>query len=130
MNEDFFLPLFVLGIPAVAVYAIMNTYLSHKLKNKMIEKGYVDDASQAIFKGQKTDYTLSSLKWGLIILFGGVALTALEYIPYSYNSPFPFGFVAIGRRNRWQPHIKTMRVNNIEPFVNRLENTRIYYIIR
>ncbi len=90
------MPVAVLGIPALATYSILKVYLNHKLRNRMIDKGFVDDASQAIFKGEHENLAkYSSLKWGLIILFGGIGLTALEFIDYSYNSPFPFGFVAV-----------------------------------
>jgi hypothetical protein len=34
------------------------------------------------------------LKWGLIILFGGLALILLEYIPTSPESPLPYGLLA------------------------------------
>jgi len=33
------------------------------------------------------------LKWGLVILFGGLGLVLLEFIPHNVNSPFPYGFV-------------------------------------
>jgi len=48
----------------------------------------------------KADNRYSTLKWGLILLFAGIGLILLEYIPYEYNSPLPYGiegtFIALG----------------------------------
>ena len=96
MNEDIFMALLVLGIPFLGTFALVQLYMNYKLRRQMIDKGYVDAAQQAIFKQQKNlaGY-FSSLKWGLIVFFGGLGLVLLEYIDYRYESPFPFGFVSM-----------------------------------
>ena len=96
MDKDIFMPLFILGIPLLGIYALMQLSMNYKLRRQMIEKGYVDEAQQAIFKQQKNlaGY-FSSLKWGLIVFFGGLGLVILEYIDYRNESPFPFGFVGM-----------------------------------
>ncbi len=67
----------------------------------MIDKGFVNEESQALFKKQEGSTNMySALKWGLILLCGGIALILLEYLPYERDSPLPFGvfivFVAAG----------------------------------
>lgn len=93
--KDVFLALAVMGIPSAATYLLINLVLSYRLKNKMIEKGYVQEENQAVFKTHFELNHLSPLKWGIIIFLGGLSLVLLEYIPFRYNSPFPFGFVAM-----------------------------------
>jgi hypothetical protein len=65
------------------------------LKKKMIEKGFVNDDTQAIFKTHSETNRYSSLKWGLIILFAGLALILMEYIPSGHESPLPYGLFAV-----------------------------------
>lgn len=60
----------------------------------MIDKGYVNEDAQAIFKRHADENKYSALKWGLIILFGGLALILIEYIPTSPESPLPYGLLA------------------------------------
>ena len=61
----------------------------------MIEKGFVNDDTQAIFKDQAGDYKYSSLKWGLIILFAGLSLIIMEYVQTQPDSPLPYGLFAV-----------------------------------
>ena len=62
----------------------------------MIDKGFVNDDTQAIFK-QHTgeDGKFSSLKWGLIIFFAGLSLIIMEYVPVEPQSPLPYGLFAV-----------------------------------
>lgn len=95
-NTVFLEPIAILGGVALIWYVIIKFITDYLLKKKMIDKGYVTEEEQALFKKQSQKVnTYSSLKWGLIILFGGIALVAVEYIPYSKNSPLPFGVFAI-----------------------------------
>lgn len=62
----------------------------------MIEKGYVNDDTQAIFKQQIVPTgKFSSLKWGLIVLFTGISLIILEFIDTRPDSPLPYGLVLV-----------------------------------
>ncbi|MBK8289719.1 MAG: hypothetical protein IPK96_01015 [Flammeovirgaceae bacterium] len=65
------------------------------LKKKMIEKGFVNDDTQAIFKQHSADGKYSSLKWGLIIFFAGLSLVIMEFIPTERDSPLPYGLFAL-----------------------------------
>ena len=79
------------------IYYVIKAITEYILKKKMIEKGYVDEASQALFKKeQAVSGRYASLKWGLIVFFAGLALVLLEFMPYSVeDSPLPIGFIAI-----------------------------------
>jgi hypothetical protein len=85
-----------IGITLVVFTRIITDYV---LKKNMINKGFVNDDTQAIFKKQVSDESLfkyPSLKWGLIFFFGGISLVLLEFIQYDIQSPLPYGIVTVG----------------------------------
>ncbi len=66
--KDILMPLSIVGSFGAAVYCFVKVMTDYILKKKMIEKGYVNDGAQAIFKQQNgIDNRYSSLKWGLIV---------------------------------------------------------------
>ena len=84
----------ILGSLGAAIYVFVKTMTDYILKKKMIEKGFVNDDTQAIFKNTE-NYKYSSLKWGLIILFAGLSLIVMEFVPTSPESPLPYGLFAV-----------------------------------
>ena len=100
MDHHFVQGLAVIGVLTViwtGIYYAIKVITDYILKKKMIEKGYVDEENQALFKKEQSIANrYASLKWGLIIFCGGMALILLEFIPYSSeDSPLPFGLIAI-----------------------------------
>ena len=61
----------------------------------MIEKGFVNEDTQAVFKRHSEENKYSSLKWGLIIFFAGLSLILMEYIEFDNRSPLPYGLFAM-----------------------------------
>ena len=85
-----------IGITLVVFTRVITDYI---LKRNMINKGYVNDDTQAIFKkhaSEESEYKYPSLKWGLILFFAGTALILLEFIQYNIQSPLPYGMVTVG----------------------------------
>jgi hypothetical protein len=98
MNEnlrDVLMPLAIMGSFGLALLFFTRAITDYILKKKMIEKGFVNDDTQAIFKRHTEENKFSTLKWGLIILTGGIALIILEYVPYERESPLPYGIFAV-----------------------------------
>jgi len=94
--RDILMPPAILGSLGVTVYFFTKVMTDYVLKKKMIEKGFVNDDTQAIFKQHENmDSKYPSLKWGLIFFFFGMALIIMEYIPTSPESPLPYGLVAV-----------------------------------
>ncbi len=94
--HDVLMPIAVLGTLGAAVYFFAKVMTDYILKKKMIEKGFVNDDTQAIFKNFKTEHNkYSSLKWGLIVFFAGISLIIMEYIPARAESPLPYGLFAV-----------------------------------
>jgi purine-cytosine permease-like protein len=87
---------FIMFISAFIVTAvIIVSVLNYKLKKRYIDNGYlnadsVDSLTNSI--GLKND----TLKWGIILIFGGVGLLIINFLPYDANrSSVPCGVEAI-----------------------------------
>jgi len=90
------MPISVIGSLAAGVYLFTKTMTDYILKKKMIDKGFVNDSTQAIFKQQANlDDKYSTLKWGLIVFSAGLALIVLEFIDTRPDSPLPYGLFAV-----------------------------------
>ena len=89
------LPLVILGTIGTSIVVFTRTISDYILKKKMIDKGYVNEDTQAIFKKNTDENKYSSLKWGLIIFFAGLSLILMEYIQYDTRSPLPYGLFAV-----------------------------------
>jgi hypothetical protein len=87
----------VLGTLGLVVYFFTKTMTDYILKKKMIDKGFVNDDTQAIFKQQASELTnkYSSLKWGMIVFFAGLSLIIMEFIEVQPDSPLPYGLFAV-----------------------------------
>ena len=98
MNEalrDVLMPLTILGSLSAGFYFFTKVMTDYLLKKKMVDKGFVNDDTQAIFKQHTTENKFTSLKWGLIIFFAGLALIIMEYVPVGPESPLPYGLFAL-----------------------------------
>lgn len=94
--RDILLPISVIGSVGTAVYYFTKTMTDYILRKKMIDKGFVNDTTQAIFKQQSTlDDKYGSLKWGLIVFAAGLALVVISFIDVYPDSPLPYGLFAV-----------------------------------
>ena len=80
-----------LVILAIIIIAILN----HRIKVRMIKKGFVDEHTIKTFNKLQYDLKIDTLKWGLILLFGGAGLILLNYINYQRDSTLPYGIEII-----------------------------------
>ena len=89
-------PIFgLLGI-AIAIVIVIISILNHRVKIRMIKEGHVDENSIKILSQSNSEFKLDTLKWGIILLFGGLGLILLEYVPYRRNdSTLPFGIETV-----------------------------------
>ena len=93
--RDVLMPLVILGTIGASLVLFTRTIADYILKKKMIEKGFVNEDTQAIFKRHSEENKYVSLKWGLIIFFAGISLVLLEYVPYDSQSPLPYGLFTV-----------------------------------
>lgn len=84
----------VIGVIFLGIAKIVKTFTDYRLKRRLIELGHIDEKVSNILSNKEDNY-FNSLKWGMIIFFGGLGLIILEFIPYDTDSPFPYGFEAV-----------------------------------
>ena len=97
MNDffDVLMPVAILGSLGMSLYFFTKVLTDYILKKKMIEKGFVNEESQSIFKEYKVDNRNASLKWGLIILSAGIGLIIIDAMKVSPDSTLPYGIFAV-----------------------------------
>lgn len=93
--HDVLMPLAIFSGLGGSVYFFVKVMTDYILKKKMIEKGFVNDDTQAIFKQHEADNKSTSLKWGLIIFFAGLSLIIMEFVSVRPESPLPYGLFAV-----------------------------------
>lgn len=89
------MPISIIGSFGTAVYMFTKIMTDYILKKRMIDKGFVNDSTQAIFKNHENSDKYPALKWGLIALSTGLALVLLEFIDTRPDSPLPYGLLAV-----------------------------------
>ncbi|MEL6561621.1 MAG: DUF6249 domain-containing protein [Bacteroidota bacterium] len=92
-----FIPLMILAPVGLTLYLITKTLTDYFLRKKMVEKGLVgEEAAKILTKEVNEVNRYSSLKWGLIILSGGIGLVFVEIFSGWYgNSSLPLGILSI-----------------------------------
>lgn len=93
--REVLMPLTIMGTFGATLVLFTKAIADYILKKKMIEKGFVNDDTQAIFKSHTAENKFSSLKWGLIAFFAGLSLILMEYIDFDRESPLPYGLFVV-----------------------------------
>jgi hypothetical protein len=93
---DVLMPVAILGSLGASIYFFTKVLTDYILKKKMIDKGYVTEEAQHIFREyRKDENTKSSLKWGLIILSGGIGLIVIDSLKVEPDTTLPYGIFAV-----------------------------------
>lgn len=91
---ELLLPIGVLTTIAAGIGYFIKTLTDYRLKKRLIEKELVNQEVQALFKKEESS-RLASLKWGLVVFFGGIGLIIINYVDFYRDSPLPFGIFAV-----------------------------------
>jgi len=96
-------------VPIIAIIMTFGTTLSviivitnYLLKRRLIQSGNLDTESQKLLSKSFINMKFDNLKWGLVILFSGIGLVVIEFLPERHveNSSLAIGieliFIAIG----------------------------------
>lgn len=87
------MPIAVLGSLGIGIVTFTKVLTNYLLRKRMVDKGLAGEDAGELLKQQKEN-KYAALKWGLIILFGGIGLILLEVLDYDRSSPLPFGVLA------------------------------------
>lgn len=87
-------------IPIVAIISVFGSTIlfvsvltNYSLKKKLIDKNMVNDETANLFK--KETGKQSALKWGLIVLFGGIGLIIIDSMGLDDDEPMTYGIEAV-----------------------------------
>jgi len=83
----------VIGLAVTIAWIIISWY-NYRLKKRIIESGPINEEALGFVKklsGSGSD----SLKWGCIIFSAGLGLVVINYIPFGYGAPLPYGLEAM-----------------------------------
>ncbi len=92
---DVLLPVALFGSFGATLYYFTKVVTDYILKKKMIEKGYVTDESQSLFKQYKEENKYAALKWGLVILSAGISFIIIDATNVDPERPLPYGIFAV-----------------------------------
>ena len=93
--ENIIVPIGVIGIIFFGVVSIIRAVTDYQLRRKLIQLGHVDKEAVNLLQ-KSNDNRAVSLKWGLIILFGGIGLIIISITGIeSQDSALPLGVVAV-----------------------------------
>lgn len=87
-------------IPIVAIISVFGSVIlfvtiitNYSLKRKLIDKDMVNTEAANLFKSEGNKQ--NALKWGLIILFGGIGLIIIDAMRLDSDDAMPYGIEAV-----------------------------------
>jgi hypothetical protein len=95
MWTDVFMPISIIGSFGTSLYFFTKVLTDYILKKKMIDKGFVSEETQAIFKGYNNENRYASLKWGMLFLTGGLAFIIMHVLDVRPDTPLPYGIFTV-----------------------------------
>jgi hypothetical protein len=72
MSENF-APVLVLAVIGYFILELVKVVSENRLRQKLIEKGMVDEKVKLLFQPQMLSNSASALKWGLVLIAVGLA---------------------------------------------------------
>ncbi|GAA4397820.1 hypothetical protein GCM10023187_07690 [Nibrella viscosa] len=85
---------FVILAIAFGIYLLMKPFTTYLLRRRLIELGQWNDQANRSLTEERNSL-IENLKWGLILLFTGIGLIVVEFLPYSFNSSLPYGVISV-----------------------------------
>jgi len=83
-------PFLVMIVMLAVIAVVISTLTNYHLKKRILDNGPLNEHAMR-FLGTIPEFNSEILKWGVILLFGGIGLIFLEFIPHSKDSPLPYG---------------------------------------
>ena len=94
--EIVLMQLIVFGFTGFTTLGIIKSVSNYRLRKRMIDAGLVDEKSMELLKESSRENYYTSLKWGLIFFFSGIALMIIESLDWYYDTSAAAGVVITG----------------------------------
>jgi hypothetical protein len=79
---------------ALGIYLTMRPLTTYLLRRRLIELGQWNEQTHRQME-QENQSPAESLKWGLILLFTGIGLIVVHFLPVSSDSSLPYGVIMV-----------------------------------
>ncbi len=91
MNSDIFVPLIIFGFFAYVIKILSD----NRVRNRLIEKGILDEKVKFLYLDTFQKKNFSSLKWGMVLIALGLALFIGEILPEDNQEEMTFGLMLL-----------------------------------
>jgi hypothetical protein len=88
-------PIIIVGIIFFTIGWIIKTISDHRLRNRLIDKGLVNEKVQHLFASESGLKSLSSLKWGMVLVAIGAAALISQLLPYYADGEITIGLMFV-----------------------------------
>lgn len=92
---DFLIPILITGIVFFSFVAIIKILSDNRLRNRLVDKGIVDENIKYLFQPKQTPQPLAAVKWGMILVAIGLALLLVQALPDTFEEEGAFGMVLL-----------------------------------
>src|SRR5688500_9982282 len=89
------MPISIIGSFGASLYFFTKVLTDYILKKKMIEKGFVGEDAQHLFRSVRNENKFASLKWGLLFFTGGLSLIIMDVLDVRPDTPMPYGIFTV-----------------------------------
>ncbi len=76
-------------------YLVVKVITDNRVRQKLIDKGLVDEKAKYLFVKNTEMQPMASLKWGIVLIAVGVALFINSAFPLLMEGPASFGLVSL-----------------------------------
>jgi hypothetical protein len=87
MDAEFLIPISLFIVIAYIIKVISD----NRVRNRLIEKGQLDESVKNLFNNNVKQRNLSSMKWGLVLIGIGLALFIGQLFPYDIQEEITIG---------------------------------------
>jgi membrane protein implicated in regulation of membrane protease activity len=85
----------IVGVVFFSVVAVVKIVAESRTRNRLIERGMVDERVRDMLAPDREMAALSSLKWGMVLVGIGLAALLSQLFPYYMDSEVAFGLMFI-----------------------------------
>ena len=77
----------------VMIYLIVKSITENRTRQKLIDKGIVDDKARQLLEATRESPQRNALKWGMVLIAIGISLALANVFPYLFDGPAGVGLM-------------------------------------
>jgi len=88
-------PVLIVGIIFASIVAVVKTIADNSMRRHLIERGEIDDKTRLMIIGHSELRSLTSLKWGMVLVGIGLAALISHWWPYYWDDEGAIGLMFV-----------------------------------